>query len=200
VDQIALAASVLCWATIAVAWIGGAIYGAGWNSSDPAGRSAAGSVPFGLTLASVGATAVVVLAGPVVLGPLTIEPAWARFLGLGLLIGSTAFALSARRELGTSWSVMPRVVGDRRLRTTGPYSVTRHPIYSGLLGMLAGTAVLAGGGTWLTLILAGLTVALPKVWLEERLLTRAFPDAYPAYRAAVPQLVPGLRAFRRSRG
>jgi protein-S-isoprenylcysteine O-methyltransferase Ste14 len=66
--------------------------------------------------------------------------------------------------------------------------------------MLAGTAVLAGGGTWLTLIAAGVAVALPKIWTEERLLAGAFPDAYPAYRAAVPQLVPGLRAFWRPKG
>jgi len=74
--------------------------------------------------------------------------------------------------------------------------VTRHPIYTGLLGMLVGTALIAGGGPWLTLIAAGLAVALPKAWMEERLLAGAFPDAYPAYRAAVPQLVPGLRALR----
>jgi hypothetical protein len=119
-DQIAVAASVLCWLTIAVVWIGGAIYGAGWNRAEPPGRSVTGRVPVGLTLVSLAATAAIVVGGPALLGPLAIRAPWARLLGLGLLLGSTAFALWARRELGTSWSVLPRVVGDRRLRTTAP--------------------------------------------------------------------------------
>jgi protein-S-isoprenylcysteine O-methyltransferase Ste14 len=36
------------------------------------------------------------------------------------------------------------VKDDHVLRTDGPYGITRHPIYTGLLSMLAGTALIEG--------------------------------------------------------
>jgi len=75
--------------------------------------------------------------------------AWARILGLPILVAATAFAIWARIALGAIWSAAPTVLEEHKLRTSGPYSVTRHPIYTGLLAMLAGTALLAGGGRWI---------------------------------------------------
>ena len=43
-----------------------------------------------------------------------------------LLAISTVFTLWARLALGISWIAAPEVEGDRRLRTSGPYGVTRH--------------------------------------------------------------------------
>jgi protein-S-isoprenylcysteine O-methyltransferase Ste14 len=196
-DQIAIAAGVICWTTIIVVWLGGAAYGAGWNQAGmPAPlRDRRGSIP--LTLMAFAAAVLGAIVGPTLLGPFVIGAVWARLAGLAALIGSTGFALWARRELGTSWSGTPQVRGDRRLRTTGPYGVTRHPIYTGLLGMLTGSAVLAGGGPWLSLIAVGSIVLVAKVRMEERLLLAAFPDAYPRYRRDVPMLVPAVGRLSR---
>ena len=130
---------------------------------------------------------------------LVVDAAWVRFLGLAVLVASTAFALWARFSLGTSWSVAPEVGGDRRLRTQGPYAVTRHPIYTGLLGMIVGTALLAGLGQAILAVVAGLIVFLVKIHAEERLLLANFPEEYPTYRQRVPQLVPGLGILHRRR-
>jgi protein-S-isoprenylcysteine O-methyltransferase Ste14 len=119
--------------------------------------------------------------------------------GLGILGASTGFAMWARGVLGSSWSIGPQVGGDRRLRTRGPYAITRHPIYTGVLGMLVGTAIAVGGGVALVLIGVGLVALETKIRMEEPLLVAQFPNEYPAYRARVPQLIPGLRR-RRSRG
>ena len=116
-----------------------------------------------------------------------------------MLIASTAFALWARFSLGTSWSMAPQVGGDRRLRTEGPYAVTRHPIYTGLLGMILGTALLAGLGQAILVVVVGLILFSVKIHAEERLLLATFPDEYPAYRERVPQLVPGLGMLHRRR-
>ena len=116
-------------------------------------------------------------------------------IGAGVLIGSTLFAIWARLALGRSWSVGPRVAMDRGLRTDGPYAITRHPIYTGLLGMLLGSALLGGLGQWIVLFLAGLIVAVLKIRSEERLLLATFPDAYAAYRERVPALLPGWRSL-----
>src|SRR4029078_1048751 len=86
---------------------------------------------------------VVLILGRGVVHDLVVDAPWVRFLGLAVLIASNAFALWERSSLGTSWSVAPEVGGDRRLRTRGPYAVTRHPIYTGLMGMVLRNAPLA---------------------------------------------------------
>jgi protein-S-isoprenylcysteine O-methyltransferase Ste14 len=78
----------------------------------------------------------------------------------------------------------------RRLVTTGPYRLARHPIYSG--------ASLAYGGLFMTHPTAPLAVALIgwavcialRMRFEEAILTQAFPEDYAAYRRRVGALVP----------
>jgi protein-S-isoprenylcysteine O-methyltransferase Ste14 len=86
---------------------------------------------------------------------------------------------------------------QHQLRTSGPYAVTRHPIYTGILGMVLGTALLAGAGDWALPFPILLVVLEFKLHTEERLMLAEFPADYPAYRRRVPQLLPGLRLFWR---
>ena len=131
---------------------------------------------------------------------LAIHTRWVELPGLVLLVISTIFTLWARAALGMMWSISPDVVQDQhQLRTAGPYGITRHPIYTGLMGMLLGTALLNGMGTLLLLPLAGVAMWVTRVPVEERLLSAALPEEYARYRRRVPQLVPGLRLFFGSR-
>ena len=143
----------------------------------------------------------VVCAGLVIAGRgrfdgLAVWVLWVRVLGLAVLAASTAFTLWARFSLGTMWSVAPMVKGDHRLRIHGPYAVTRHPIYTGLLGMLLGATLLSGIGQWIVLFPVGLILFEVKIRMEEHLMLATFPEEYPRYRPQVPQLVPGLFALR----
>jgi protein-S-isoprenylcysteine O-methyltransferase Ste14 len=110
---------------------------------------------------------------------------------------STAFTLWARAALGTMWTSVAVVKDDHVLRADGPYGITRHPIYTGLLGMLAGTAAIEGLGRWVAFFVLGALLAGLKIRAEERLLDRTLGEAYDQYRHRVPQLVPGLRPLRR---
>jgi protein-S-isoprenylcysteine O-methyltransferase Ste14 len=74
--------------------------------------------------------------------------------------------------------------------------VNRHPIYTVLLGMILGSALLTGSGQVIVLVPLGLVLLSVKIHVEERLLTGTFPDEYTHYRRRVPQLVPGLSARR----
>jgi protein-S-isoprenylcysteine O-methyltransferase Ste14 len=130
-------------------------------------------------------------------GGLSIEATWLQPIGLALLVVSTLFTIWARLALGTSWSVGPRILGDRRLRTSGPYAVTRHPIYTGLIGMLIGSALISGVLASALVVVGAAVIVELKIWREEALLERTFPDEYPSYRRQVPQLIPGLAALRR---
>jgi protein-S-isoprenylcysteine O-methyltransferase Ste14 len=118
---------------------------------------------------------------------------WARFLGLAILLAATALTLWARFVLGRMWSAVPAVKEGHQLRTGGPYAITRHPIYTGLLGMLLGTLLLAGAGMWIAPFPVALILIEFKIRIEERFMTAEFPEEYPRYRKRVPQLVPGLR-------
>jgi protein-S-isoprenylcysteine O-methyltransferase Ste14 len=76
------------------------------------------------------------------------------------------------------------------LHTEGPYAVTRHPIYTGILGMLLGTALASGLGRLLAVFLLGVVWVEVKVQAEERLLTTVFGEEYQRYRRRVPPAHP----------
>ena len=74
------------------------------------------------------------------------------------------------------WSASPNVLqSEHQLRTDGPYSVTRHPIYTGLLGMLLGSVLLNGLGATLALLAVGAVVLGARIPIEERLMTEDIP-------------------------
>jgi protein-S-isoprenylcysteine O-methyltransferase Ste14 len=183
----------VAWAAVAVVWIVGALR----NLSAARIRRKRDRSGLGVQLLAIAACAIVVLLGYDYLHSLAFRAAWVQLIGLALLGASTAFAIWARLVLGSMWSVGPEVGGDRRLRTDGPYAVTRHPIYTGLLGMLVGTTLLAGGHELVAFVVLGVVVFEFKLRQEERLMTATFPTEYRSYRQRVPQLVPGLRLLRR---
>jgi protein-S-isoprenylcysteine O-methyltransferase Ste14 len=190
VQALVVVGVAVCWGAVAAAWVAGAVYNVARGP-----RAKERRVPVSLSGLLVAALAW----GSVKLVPrsdwhsLVVGTPWVRVLGLVILLCSTAFTLWARVALGTMWSSSPMVKAQHQLRTDGPYSITRHPIYTGLLGMLLGTVLLVGFGRWLVLLPVGLAFAEIRIHLEEGLMLATFPDAYPRYRRRVPQLVPGLR-------
>jgi protein-S-isoprenylcysteine O-methyltransferase Ste14 len=193
----------VCVGVVVVVWVAGALYNAfrSLHSASHVPRERPRSQP-GLTAGDGGLIGVaVVCAGLAIVSRshfdgLVVGALWVRVLGLAVLVASTVFTLWARFSLGTSWSMAPKVQGDHQLRTRGPYAVTRHPIYTGLLGMLLGITLLHGIGQSVMLFPAALIVFEIKICMEERLMVATFPAEYPRYRRQVPQLVPGLYVLR----
>jgi len=72
-------------------------------------------------------------------------------------------------------------------------SVTRHPIYTGLLGMLLGTMLMAGFGPFVLYFIAAVTVIQIKIRKEEQFMMETFGDQYLEFKKRTPQLVPGLK-------
>jgi protein-S-isoprenylcysteine O-methyltransferase Ste14 len=182
---VATVATSVCWGLVVVTWIAGALY---WKRS---GRRQGSSRAFWSTVLVVGAILIVRRTWDDV-ADLSDHSLWITLPGLVLLVASTAFTIWARLRLGRMWSSAPNVLqADHELRTDGPYAVTRHPIYTGLLGMVVGTVLLNGLGSSLG-FLAG------RIPVEEHLMSETFPDAYRRYRKRVPLLVPGLHLHRRA--
>jgi protein-S-isoprenylcysteine O-methyltransferase Ste14 len=101
-------------------------------------------------------------------------------------------AIWARRTLGRNWSGEISIKVEHELIRSGPYKLMRHPIYTALLTMYLGAAIVTG--TWLAIV--GLAMAgfayCRKIRLEEANLDVAFGAEYDAYRRETWALVPGL--------
>ena len=108
-------------------------------------------------------------------------------------ISSVWLITTAVKTLGKEWSLTARLVEGHKLATSGPYSYVRHPIYTGMLGMLLATGLAISH--WIAL-LAALAVffvgTIIRVRSEERLLREAFGDEFENYARRVPAIVPGL--------
>lgn len=116
------------------------------------------------------------------------------FMGVGLAVQAAGLSIAvwARRHLGRNWSGAIAIKVEHRLIRSGPYRVLRHPIYTGILTMYAGTTLVTG--EWLAVI--GLAMAIFAYWrklrLEDAVLAGAFGAEYDAYRRDTWALVPGL--------
>jgi len=113
-------------------------------------------------------------------------------LGLLILVLGLAFAIWARFVLGRNWSGTVTVKENHVLMTRGPYGWVRHPIYTGILLGLLGTALI--GGTLASLLALALVTLVfwLKLRIEERFMVETFGDQYTAYRRRVKALVPYL--------
>ena len=80
---------------------------------------------------------------------------------------------------------------EPELVTSGPYRVVRHPIYSGLLLAILGTALTTNLYWLVAMGVMGIYFAY-SARVEEQLLTTSFPVAYPSYRAKTKMLIPFL--------
>jgi len=112
--------------------------------------------------------------------------------GLGLIMVAIGlgFAVWARVYLGRNWSATVTVKQDHELVRSGPYALVRHPIYSGILFALVGTAVAIGEWRGLLAFAAIAVGFLFKIGAEERFMGETFGEQYARYRAEVPALIP----------
>lgn len=179
----------LCWGSFALVWLAGAAYNI---RKAPATRVRSLLSYFWIPIFLIAWLVALVSSGVGWHWPV-VSWWWVHLAGVVLLVAGTAFTLWARGVLGTMWSSNAVVKDNHALRTDGPYAITRHPIYTGLLAMLAGTALASGLGLWIVVLVVGPVALEVKIKAEERLLLRAFGDEYERYRRRVPQLIPGLR-------
>jgi protein-S-isoprenylcysteine O-methyltransferase Ste14 len=103
-------------------------------------------------------------------------------IGLAVFLLGLGLAIWARVYIGRNWGIPMSQKADPELVTTGPYSIIRHPIYSGIILAMIGT-----------------TVAVSLYWLVAMVLTGAYfylqclrgraPDGQ-----HVPRFIPGVQA------
>lgn len=116
-----------------------------------------------------------------------------RALGIATTTIGLALATWARLHLGENWSDKVETRVGHELVRTGPYAYFRHPIYSGVLLGVAGSAIAVG--EWRgVLAFAILTTSYAiKAKREERLLANTFGASFDEHRRHTVFLVPRLR-------
>jgi protein-S-isoprenylcysteine O-methyltransferase Ste14 len=111
----------------------------------------------------------------------------AAFIGL-------AIASWARISLGQYWSDKIVLKVDHRLVRSGPYARMRHPIYSGVLLGVSGSALLVDQWRGLLAFLLLLANYAVKAKREDRVLAQAFPVEFSAHKKSAGFLLPRLHS------
>ena len=110
--------------------------------------------------------------------------------GAALTVAGMLFSVWARAVLGRNWSGRVTIKQDHELISRGPYAFVRHPIYTGMLAALLGTALVYGEAR----CFAGLLICGFGLWLksqtEEQFMIQQFGEQYVHYRQRVRALVP----------
>ncbi len=126
-----------------------------------------------------------------------LPPGPLRFGGaLALVAAGLAFTVWARVHLGGNWSGTVTLKEGHELIRTGPYAYVRHPIYSGLLLALLGSAVACGEVRALFGFAVVTAAFVRKLRIEERFMRESFRQQYREYSAKVPSLIPFTKLRR----
>lgn len=129
--------------------------------------------------------------------PLLGPPAWpCRLAGLIPVIGGILLTRSAHRQFESIGTTLGTFADPARLVTTGPFALTRNPMYLGLEAFLIGVALAVGS---LTVLLApvafGLVADRWYIPFEEKRMESSFGHEYDEYRARVPRWIGAVRCL-----
>lgn len=130
------------------------------------------------------------------LGPLALRflprALWIAWLGAAITAAGVLFAIWARIHIGRYWSATVALKDEHQLIRSGPYARIRHPIYTGILLAIAGSAIAVG--TYAGLL--ALAIFVMSLWLkgrkEEALLAGEFGSAFDEHRRHTGFFLPKL--------
>ena len=120
------------------------------------------------------------------------ESEWIKGGAVLLVAAGVGIAIWARWHIGQFWSARVTLKVDHQLVQSGPYARVRHPIYSGLLVAMLGTALFVGEWRALVGVLLVFVTHWQKARREEALLTEQFGAEYQEYRDRTGSLIPRL--------
>jgi protein-S-isoprenylcysteine O-methyltransferase Ste14 len=98
--------------------------------------------------------------------------------GVAITAVGVAFAIWARWHLGQNWSATVTLKEGHELIRSGPYGRIRHPIYTGMLLALAGTALALGEYRGVIGLAMAIVCFTAKARKEERYLVTEFGEKF----------------------
>ncbi|WP_245633001.1 methyltransferase family protein [Luteipulveratus mongoliensis] len=118
---------------------------------------------------------------------------WPLITGLVIFAVAVAYRIWAIRTLGRFFVFNVDVQADQQVVDTGPYALTRHPSYLGLIGALLGLGLALDN--WPSLVLAFVPPAVGfvhRIHVEEGVLATELGQPYRDYMARTKRLIPGV--------
>jgi protein-S-isoprenylcysteine O-methyltransferase Ste14 len=122
--------------------------------------------------------------------------------GVGLCLLGFGLAINARRHLGRNWGLPMSRKEQPELVSSGPYARIRHPIYTGLILAMLGSAI-GVNVLWALLLVPVGAYFIYSARREEAFMLQQLPEHYAAYKARTGMLWPwpsrrrGVTAIRR---
>ena len=114
-----------------------------------------------------------------------------QFIGIGVFVLGVCYRLWAIRTLGDFYSHRVRIKEHHLIVATGPYRMTRHPAYAGMI--IANAGISTYFLNWFT-VSVFLLILLPaivlRIKIEERMLFQI--DGYPEFAVNRKRLLPGI--------
>jgi protein-S-isoprenylcysteine O-methyltransferase Ste14 len=111
-------------------------------------------------------------------------------VGVILTAVGVGFAIWARAHLGKYWSGNVTIREDHRLIRSGPYKYIRHPIYTGMLLALIGTALVVGEWRAVVGVVVILLGFINKARKEESFLRAQFGAEFEEHKRATGFFLP----------
>jgi protein-S-isoprenylcysteine O-methyltransferase Ste14 len=105
-----------------------------------------------------------------------------------ILIFSEVLIVYTLLSLGRSFSLIPQA---RKLVTSGPYAIVRHPLYLVEEAAIAGVLLQYAWFAALPFLVLHVAVQIRRMQIEEEVLRKAFPG-YATYARHTPGLIPGI--------
>jgi len=112
------------------------------------------------------------------------------YIGFASALAGMAIAVWARMSLGHYWSDKIVLKVDHQLVRSGPYARMRHPIYSGVLLGVAGSALVVDEWRGVLAFLLLLTNYLIKAKREDEILAEAFGKDFADHKKRAGFLLP----------
>lgn len=112
------------------------------------------------------------------------------WFGAALVAAGVAFCFWARWHLGGNWSGTVTLKEGHELIGSGPYRAIRHPIYTGILLALLGTAVQIGEARAFIAVLVALGSFYFKARREESFLAEEFGERFAAHAQRTGMFLP----------
>lgn len=113
-------------------------------------------------------------------------------VGAILTVAGLAVAIWARLRLGANWSAQVSIRANHELIRTGPYRWIRHPIYTGMLIGLAGTALVLGENRGIVSFAIAAASFYFKARKEENFLAQEFGSRFQEHRQHTGMFLPRL--------
>ncbi|HLZ03510.1 MAG TPA: isoprenylcysteine carboxylmethyltransferase family protein [Bradyrhizobium sp.] len=110
-------------------------------------------------------------------------------IGTALVLLGIALAVFARVTIGRNWGMPMSRKENPELVTGGPYAFVRHPIYTGIILAMLGSAI-GQSFYWVLPLILFTPYFVYSARREEELMCELFPAQYPAYMRRTSMILP----------